>query len=46
VKAIVDVPIARPRNVIALRESPEYLHIYQQLWHLLGEEFTFDSEER
>jgi sulfonate transport system ATP-binding protein len=44
VKAIVDVPIPRPRDVIALRESEAYLQIYQRLWHLLGEEFQFQSE--
>jgi NitT/TauT family transport system ATP-binding protein len=46
VKAIVEVPIPRPRDVIALRESPEYLKIYQQLWHLLGQEFKHGSEGR
>ena len=44
VKAIVDVPLERPRDVISLRESPEYLQLYRELWHLLGEEFQFEDE--
>jgi sulfonate transport system ATP-binding protein len=44
VKAVVDVPLPRPRDVITLRESPEYLEIYRELWHLLGEEFQRTSE--
>ncbi len=39
VKAVVDVPIARPRDVITVRETPEYQRVYRRLWHLLGEEF-------
>jgi NitT/TauT family transport system ATP-binding protein len=44
VKAIVDIPIERPRDVITVQESPEYQRIYKELWHLLGEEFQIDSE--
>ena len=35
----VDVPIPRPRDVITVRETPEYQKIYKELWKLLGEEF-------
>ena len=39
VKAEVTVEIPRPRDVIAVRETPAYHRIYQQLWHALGAEF-------
>jgi NitT/TauT family transport system ATP-binding protein len=44
VKAIVDVNLPRPRDVIAVRETPEYQRIYQALWHSLGEEFQRTEE--
>jgi NitT/TauT family transport system ATP-binding protein len=44
VKDIVEVNIPRPRNVIAVRETPEYQRIYQRLWHSLGEEFQQTKE--
>ena len=44
VKAVVEVPLPRPRDVITLRESTEYQQIYRELWHLLGEEFLHESE--
>jgi len=43
VKAVVDVPIPRPRDVIKVRESKEYQEVYKELWHLLGEEFQHGS---
>ncbi len=39
VKLIYDVKLPRPRDVIKLRESEEYLHEYGEIWHALGEEF-------
>ena len=39
VKTIHDVKLGRPRDVIALRESEEYLTEYGDIWHVLGEEF-------
>ena len=39
IKQIYDVALARPRDVIKVRESPEYLHEYGLIWHALGEEF-------
>jgi len=38
IKLIYDVALPRPRDVISLRESGEYLREYGQLWHALGEE--------
>ena len=39
IKQIYDVALARPRDVIKVRESPEYLREYGLIWHALGEEF-------
>ena len=39
VKLIYDVKLPRPRDVIAVRESGEYLREYGEIWHALGEEF-------
>jgi NitT/TauT family transport system ATP-binding protein len=39
VKLLYDVELPRPRDVIRLRESDEYLREYQELWHALGAEF-------
>ncbi len=44
VKMIVEVSLPRPRDVYSLRETPEYQHIYQQLWHALGEEFKHGDD--
>ena len=38
IKLIYDVLLPRPRDVIALRESPEYLREYGEIWHALGAE--------
>jgi NitT/TauT family transport system ATP-binding protein len=35
IKAIIDVDLPRPRNVIALRGQQRYGELYQQLWELL-----------
>jgi NitT/TauT family transport system ATP-binding protein len=32
IKAVVDVPLARPRNVYEIGESPEFAEIHQELW--------------
>src|SRR5882724_5328681 len=37
-KLMYDVKLRRPRDVINLRESAEYLHEYGEIWHALGEE--------
>jgi NitT/TauT family transport system ATP-binding protein len=39
IKRVYDVKLPRPRDVIALRESAEYLKEYGEIWHALGEEF-------
>jgi NitT/TauT family transport system ATP-binding protein len=39
VKLIYDVKLPRPRDVIRLRETAEYLREYGEIWHALGEEF-------
>ena len=40
IKMIHDVKLARPRDVIGLRESTEYAREYSTIWHVLGEEFA------
>ncbi|MDO8477963.1 MAG: ABC transporter ATP-binding protein [Candidatus Rokubacteria bacterium] len=39
VKLVYDVMLPRPRDVIRLRETAEYLREYGEIWHALGEEF-------
>jgi NitT/TauT family transport system ATP-binding protein len=39
VKMEVKINLPRPRDVIAVRETPEYRRIYGELWHALGREF-------
>jgi len=39
IKLVYDVELPRPRDVIGLRESAEYLKEYGEIWHALGEEF-------
>jgi NitT/TauT family transport system ATP-binding protein len=39
VKLVYDVKLPRPRDVIRLRETAEYLREYGEIWHTLGEEF-------
>jgi NitT/TauT family transport system ATP-binding protein len=39
VKMDVKMNLPRPRDVIAVRETPEYRRIYGELWHALGREF-------
>jgi NitT/TauT family transport system ATP-binding protein len=39
VKLIYEVALPRPRDVIRLRETAEYLREYGEIWHALGEEF-------
>ena len=39
VKIVYDVKLPRPRDVIRVRESEEYLREYGEIWHTLGEEF-------
>ena len=39
VKLIYEVTLPRPRDVIRLRETAEYLREYGEIWHALGEEF-------
>jgi len=38
-KLISEVALSRPRDVIRLREDPEYQRQYAEIWHALGEEF-------
>ncbi len=45
VKLIHEVKLARPRDVIALRESDEYAREFGHLWHVLGEEFARADRE-
>lgn len=38
IKTVVDVPLARPRNVLELRHEPEYGEIVYRIWGHLREE--------
>jgi len=38
IKLVYDVKLTRPRDVIKVRESPEYQREYGEIWHALGEE--------
>jgi len=40
IKTIYDVKLIRPRDVIRLRETDEYLRAYGEIWHVLGEELA------
>jgi NitT/TauT family transport system ATP-binding protein len=40
IKLVHQVKLARPRDVIKLRESDEYAREYGRVWHVLGEEFA------
>ena len=40
IKDSFDVPFPRPRDGVALRETPEYAALFGRIWHSLGEEFT------
>jgi NitT/TauT family transport system ATP-binding protein len=46
IKQICDVTLPRPRDVIQVRETPEYLREYGEIWHVLGEEFAAREAER
>jgi NitT/TauT family transport system ATP-binding protein len=35
-----DVPFPRPRDGVALRETPEYAALFSRIWHSVGEEFS------
>ncbi len=38
-KEIFEVDFPRPRDAVALRESPAYSALFSRIWHSLGEEF-------
>jgi NitT/TauT family transport system ATP-binding protein len=40
IKMVHDVKLARPRDVIKVRETDEYAREYRHVWHALGEEFA------
>jgi NitT/TauT family transport system ATP-binding protein len=39
VKEIFEVTLPRPRDAVALRESPDFAAAFSRIWHSLGEEF-------
>jgi NitT/TauT family transport system ATP-binding protein len=39
IKETFDIDLPRPRDAIALPESPRYSELFSQIWHSLGEEF-------
>ncbi len=40
-----EVPFARPRDAVSLRETPEFGRLYSHIWHSLGEEFRLTKAE-
>ncbi|WID97555.1 ABC transporter ATP-binding protein [Bosea vestrisii] len=40
-----EVPFARPRDAVSLRESAEFGKLYSHIWHSLGEEFRRTKAE-
>jgi NitT/TauT family transport system ATP-binding protein len=40
-----EVPFARPRDPVALRETDEFSRLYSHIWHSLGEEFRRTKAE-
>ncbi|MBD3848582.1 ABC transporter ATP-binding protein [Bosea sp. SSUT16] len=40
-----EVPFARPRDAVSLRESAEFGRLYSHIWHSLGEEFRRTKAE-
>jgi NitT/TauT family transport system ATP-binding protein len=43
IKLIHEVKLARPRDVIRLRETDDYARQYQEIWHSLGAELRAPS---
>ncbi len=39
IKDSFEVPFPRPRDGVAMRETPEYATLFSRIWHALGEEF-------
>ena len=39
IKEVFEVPFARPRDTVTLRETEEYSALFSRVWHSLGEEF-------
>lgn len=40
VKTIIDINISRPREILSLRSTLEFTHLYEKIWYLLQEEVT------
>jgi NitT/TauT family transport system ATP-binding protein len=38
IKGIFDIPLARPRDVFTIHESPEFHEIYKKIWHSFRDE--------
>jgi NitT/TauT family transport system ATP-binding protein len=45
IKAVIDVDLPRPRNVIALRGQQRYGQLYQQLWELLRNDIHASEQQ-
>lgn len=45
IKEIVDINLPRPRNVISLRSTPDFILLYKKIWNLLQEEVAKSSNE-
>jgi NitT/TauT family transport system ATP-binding protein len=46
IKALIDVPFGRPRNVIELRTRPEYGELVVRIWGYLREEVERAAQNR
>ena len=44
IKEIFPVDLPRPRDAVALRETPRYGELFTHIWHSLGEEFIKGRE--
>ena len=42
IKEMFEVDLPRPRDAVALRETPRYAELFTHIWHSLGEEFIKD----
>ncbi len=40
IKEMFTVDLPRPRDAVALRETPHYAELFTRIWHSLGEEFV------
>lgn len=44
VKSIIEIPLQRPRDMIALRSDPVFISLYREIWNQLSEEVRKSRE--